>query len=830
MSKVGKRQRIQRLIRDLDIRYIKGSIDRRTYQILKTKYQNMLKELPMEGVLNKEANRILIGTDNLEQMEVDLEQGKATSPQIIEPTISLPNMAIKTIPEIAMKELKIRYVMNLAILSASNLLQQELQIDQEFTDNKKTNSAYLEEKKKLEKKEKIIFDKYYALSDLLSNITVDHIYKKTHNNFLLFNNELSENLNRLRRGEIEREEIKGIIYEINNRVLRHRPLLKKAIEDTKKWKIAVNDKIEVLNRFKEENQKSLVQNQLEGLERRIRQFKIFEELLEEDINDYIIDLEAIDEIYGEHLRFQDISSRYFADLSDDTEARIRRYCEVVRSIAFLPNLEVIASSFSTNIDYTLMKELKRIWDYNGRSVINTDNELIGFMVGPGKSGDDYGFIIRKQQEISSSLLRRTYDHVIAPIIQSTRAMSEEDKRTSLLNEFPRVLPHISHAFLIPDNIIDYCKSIGANLSSELEDLLRQPIQFLFVPIEDIIERSRNIVIKTQNIRELGLLLPFFDPKASHEFRVFIEENEHIEVEDIFGKKIGEAHSILYHPKEGYFLVVEREVLPDRFFAMVYDLLYVDQEDSHKHFNLSFREKKWHLLFKLSREYKIMETKVEDPEFLKQILVQKNAGILPHDVEHAKYALYSIGTLKIVGDDIKVGYGSPSFDLIEVFDIEGKIVENVKGEDIGVVHTLNLEPEPVVSIWTKINLLKIASFISDEPAKVLKEDKYFLDNLAISIGKKLSLIPQAALYPENVLTFMNLIGKISQMKEIEELLKDFNPAKIELPRIISIDDSSLLVDLSIQDIKDQEEQETETEQVEEQEFVTSPATLLNKKRE
>ncbi len=35
-------KRIQRLIRDLDLRYIRGSIDRRTYQTLKNKYLQML--------------------------------------------------------------------------------------------------------------------------------------------------------------------------------------------------------------------------------------------------------------------------------------------------------------------------------------------------------------------------------------------------------------------------------------------------------------------------------------------------------------------------------------------------------------------------------------------------------------------------------------------------------------------------------------------------------------------------------------------------------------------------------------------------------------------
>ncbi|MHA1303655.1 MAG: hypothetical protein ACTSPI_08140, partial [Candidatus Heimdallarchaeaceae archaeon] len=49
-----QRQRIHRLIRDLNIRYIKGAIDRRTYQTLKQKYQKMLESLPQQYEKTKE--------------------------------------------------------------------------------------------------------------------------------------------------------------------------------------------------------------------------------------------------------------------------------------------------------------------------------------------------------------------------------------------------------------------------------------------------------------------------------------------------------------------------------------------------------------------------------------------------------------------------------------------------------------------------------------------------------------------------------------------------------------------------------------------------------
>ena len=52
----SQRQKIQRLIRDLNIRYIKGSVDRRTYQILKQKYQKMLESLPHQIVKEKEVD------------------------------------------------------------------------------------------------------------------------------------------------------------------------------------------------------------------------------------------------------------------------------------------------------------------------------------------------------------------------------------------------------------------------------------------------------------------------------------------------------------------------------------------------------------------------------------------------------------------------------------------------------------------------------------------------------------------------------------------------------------------------------------------------------
>ncbi|MHA1802846.1 MAG: hypothetical protein ACTSWJ_14030, partial [Candidatus Heimdallarchaeaceae archaeon] len=64
-----KKRRILRFIRDLDLRYIRGSIDRRTYQTLKNKYQEILTALPTSLKSEEETQKIEEAKKSLPELE-----------------------------------------------------------------------------------------------------------------------------------------------------------------------------------------------------------------------------------------------------------------------------------------------------------------------------------------------------------------------------------------------------------------------------------------------------------------------------------------------------------------------------------------------------------------------------------------------------------------------------------------------------------------------------------------------------------------------------------------------------------------------------------------
>ena len=186
----------------------------------------------------------------------------------------------------------------------------------------------------------------------------------------------------------------------------------------------------------------------------------------------------------------------------------------------------------------------------------------------------------------------------------------------------------------------------------------------------------------------------------------------------------------------------------------------------------------------------------------------------------------MGNVRQIGNMIQVSYGAPSFELNEIFDLEGKVVENVKGTEIGIVYNLQLLEKPFLYLWTSIDLLLIASFISDRPASLFEKDQNFIDNLAISIGKQLSIAPQVALRPDIVMTFMNLIGKIENLTQMKETMEKFNPKTIELSRIISVDKRKILADISDKEIMEEIYTDFEVgDTKDENRFVTSPDYYL-----
>ncbi len=792
-----QKQKINRLIRDLNIRYIKGSLDRRTYQILKQKYLKMMDSIPQsyhETIPPEKEQEEEQKKQVNEEIEKIKDEITYEAQKTIISKIKIPPISLSGIPEVEIDELKIRYVMRLALKASAKIFEDELEAENEYVSGHISNKEYLELKNLLETKQHKIFKNYYKLSDTLETLTKKHIFKRAHYNFLLFTNELSENLNRLRGHEIDKYEVKGIIYEINNSVLRHRPIIKKAIEETKKWKECVLKEKEKFEKFREENNDQLSESDKEELKRRIRLLEIYVELLEEDINDYKTDLRAIEEVYGEHLQFQELEVPFFSDLSDIALRNIEQYNQYIRGAIFEKKLNVCSSVITRKLDYKFLAELNSLWKYSGNVVVDKEGELIGFVVGPGKLNDEYGAIIYTQREISQTMARRIFDYVIAPNILGGITKSDEEKKQTLLNEIPKVFPTVNYNYLVPEVIIEYCKKKEFDLSQELLKFLRQEGRIIFVPLINIEKGERRIIVNRDIIRETGELLPNFDLKKSNDITRLLVNNEETELIDIFDRVIGYAKSVVSHPKKGYFLIVKRDQLPTSFYATIYDLLYTDLEKSSLE-QIDAEEKKWRLLFNLSREYEKSEAEVGEPEFLKKILIEKNTGVLPQDIDNAIFDLYSIGNIRIVGDKLQVSYLTPPFEVQQVFDVDGKIVENVKGKELGVVFSIKLTGKPELLIWSKINLLIIASFISDEPVKLIKEHKDFIDSLAISIGQYLSLAPQVALRPDNVLSFMNLIGKINSYKEIEEIMKKFDPTSIDILRVISIDNQRILVDVA-----------------------------------
>ena len=826
-----KKRRILRFIRDLDLRYIRGSIDRRTYQTLKNKYQEILNSLPTTLKVEEE-NAIEQAKKTLPQVESDFHDMEkepiqivpATAPQTV---VEMPSISIEEIPPIEIEELKIRYVMHMAIKAATKTFEQEMNTEQDYVEGKLEDQDYISKKNEIEAKQHKIFQNFYKLSELLFSVCKDHLFKDTHNNFLLFNNELSENINRLRRMETDKSELKGILYDINERVLRHRPILKKAAQETLKWKVKIQQEKEKFNTFFDIHENNLSIEQKEEIERKSKQLEIYEELLDDDVNDYDKDVDAMDVLYGEHLRYQEIVSPYFKDLTFEIEDRIQRYSEIISSLLYRTQIAVSTSSSSRDLDYQLMNELKSLWRYTGKPVVDEQEDLVGFMAGPGQLNEQFGIVIMQQQEISLSMVRRIYDHIVAPSTGDSENLSELDKKEYLLNEIPRIIPQVPFTYLIPKVIIEYCNRVDSPLTDELKEVMLQSSSYLFIPIEFVNKTTREIRVKNEKILQKGEILPYFNPAESNIINDHIKNNENVEVKDITGKEVGGAHSVIYHPGKGYFLVVERKQLSDKLYEQIYDFLYSDITPHHiKTQFRQIKEKKRIVKEKLAEEYEIQESSVTKLDFLKKVLIEKNTGILPEKVENARFSLISLGNVRILGDVIQVNFGSPFFELSEVFNLEGKVVENVKGTEIGVVYNLQLLEKPMLYVWTSIDLMLIASFIHKNPEKLFVKDKNFVDNLAISIGKQLSIAPQIALRPDIVMTFMNLAGKLSSIEHVEDTMKKFNPKAIEMTRIISVDKRKILADISDKEIMEEIYTDIEVgESEDDSRFVTSPDYFL-----
>ena len=839
-----RKRRILRFIRDLDLRYIRGSIDRRTYQTLKNKYQEIMISLPSSLKTQEQLKSIEETIEALPQVESDIQEIEIE--KIIEekkevelaPTppparkIKLPTSELDSIPIVEIEELKVRYVMNLAIKGATKTFEEEMNWEQDYIAGKINDQDYLAKRNEIEAKQHKIFQHFYKLSELLFSVNRDHLFKNTHNNFLLFNNELSENINRLRRMETEKKELKGIIYDINERVLRHRPILKKAAQDTLNWKVTIQKEKEKFNLFYEENKNDLAENQVEEIERILKQLEIYEELLDEDINDYAKDLDAMDVIYGEHLRYQEIITPYFKNLTYETEDRIQKYSEVISYHKFQTRLEVSSSFASRDLDYQLMSELKTLWRYSGKPVLDEQKELVGFLIGPGQLNDQYGILITQQQEVSLATIRRIYDLVVPEKIKKKEDLSEEEKKEYLINEIPKTIPQIPFAYLIPSVLIDYCNRKEYPLSEDIKQVMLQPENYLFVPIDYVTKSSREIYISSQNIMQNGDVLPYFNPTESNMISEHLIGNKIVEIKDVSGNDIGKAHSVIYHPDKGYFLVVQKNTLSKFLYEQIYDFLFTETLPSEKSVSsISAEKKKLEVISKLAEEYEISKEEIDTKEFLQKFLIERNTGILPNKVENSQYILYSLGNVRVISDIIQINYGAPSFELSEIFDLQGKVVENVKGTEVGVVFNLKLLEKPVLNIWTSIDLMLIASFIHENPEKLFEDDKNFIDNLAISIGKQLSIAPQIALRPDIVMTFMNLSGKISDLEYMEETMEKFNQKTIELSRIISVDKRKILADLSDKEIMEEIYTDIEVGEIDdEHRYVTSPDYFLRDQQE
>ncbi len=839
-----KKRRILRFIRDLDLRYIRGSIDRRTYQTLKNKYKEILSGLP-SGLISQEEISIKNTNQIIPEAETDIQEietGKVipaelteiessktflVEPAEIESDIQFPDMNLEEIPPVEIEELKIRYVMYMAIKAATKTFEEEMELEQDYVINKIDDQEYMKRKNEVEAKQHKVFQHFYKLSELLFSVNQEHLYKNTHNNFLLFNNELSENINRLRRMITDKKELKGIIYDINERVIHHRPILKKAAQDTLKWKVIIQQEKEKFKLFRDTNQAKITQSQKEDINRKMRQLEIYEELLDDDINDYSKDLDAMDQIYGEHLKFQEIITPYFKDLTLNTEIRIQRYSEIISSQQLKQRLSVATSASSREIDYQLLSELKALWRYSGKPVIDDQNDLVGFVVGPGQFNEEFGIIVTQQREISLSMIRRIFDHIVSPIGKAAEIESELEKKEFLLNELPKTIPQMTFSYLVPDAVIEYCRRIESPLTQELKDVITQTENYLFIPNSALEKTAREIKVDSQSIIKNGDILPFFNPTESNVISARIAEESDITVRNIFNQKLGKAHSVIYHPMKGYFLVVEKKHIALSLYKQIYDILHEEEETGSMFTSvLTAFEKRDKIIKEFSAEYNRTEDEIQDIEMLKRILCEKNTGILPDSVENSKFKLYSLGNIRIVGNSIQISFGSISFELNEVFDLAGKVVENVKGTEIGVVYNLHLKEKPVLNLWTSIDLLLIASFINTRPTSLFENDQNFIDNLAISIGKQLSIAPQVALRPDIVMTFMNLIGKINTIEEMQETMAKFNPKSIDLGRIISVDKRKILADISDQEIMDDIYTDIEVGETDsERKYVTSPDYYL-----
>ena len=826
-----KKRRILRFIRDLDLRYIRGSIDRRTYQTLKNKYQEILTALPTSLKSEEETQKIEEAKKSLPELESDFHEidrviVDTSPPSVPQRTLELPHMELKNMPILEIEELKIRYVMNMAIKAATKTFEEEMKLEQEYVSGKLEDQEYMASKNEVEAKQHKIFQHFYKLSELLFSVSKNHLFKNTHNNFLLFNNELSENINRLRRLGTDKPELKGVIYEINERVLRNRPILRKAAQDTLKWKMEILQEKERFSLFYEVNKEKLTQKQKEIINRDMKQFEIYEELLDDDINDYTRDIDAMDQIYGEHLRFQEIVTPYFKDLAIDIEARIQRYSEVVSFQQLKNNVSIASSTETKDLDYMVLSELRTLWKFTGKPVLDEQNDLVGFLVGPAKLNEKYGILIRQQQEISLSMARRIHDNILSPEDSESR-VTEEEKKVYILDELIKTLPQVPFSFLIPETIIEYCDRKNVELTGEIKKVMLQPDNYLFVPLEYTSKTQREIRIKNENIQLNGDLLPYYNPTESNNFTSLLTEKQDLKIRNVFNQIVGTANSVIYHPSKGYFLVSKRLNLSDSLFDFIHDFLYTDVLTDET--NILSADKRKIVGEELSKEFGISAKDIENPELLKKILVEKNTGILPDIVESSKYDLYSIGNLKIVSDHILLDYGSQKFTIADVFNIRGKVVENVKGTELGVIHNLELKDKPVLNLWTSIDLFLIASFINTNPEMLFEKDKNFVDNLAISIGRLMSIAPQVALRPDMVITFMNLIGKISKIEEIEETMTKFKPRTIDLGRIITVEKQKILADISDKEIMDEISSDIEEGDVDEDKrFVASPDYYLREK--
>lgn len=829
-----RRRRILRLIRSLDIRYIRGSVDKRTYNTLKNRYYKMLQELPVQFTDQQTQSEDLLLVDDVESRLQQISEDSVQTEKVVEqPIIELPNIDLKGILPIKIQELKIRYVMQMAIKAATKIFQDEIRAEHEYLQGKYSEKEYLEIRNDIEAKQNRIFNQFYKLSDMLFSITRNFPYRAVHDNFLLFNNELSENINRLREKSISSSELKGIIYEINNRVSKHLPILKKAKEETLKWKIIVQQETEKFKLFYKHNEDKLTEEQKTKVKRIIQELEVYQQLLDEDINDYTTDIMALNEIYGDHLYYQEFGTPFFNNLPRDVEERIKRFTEVM-GISQLapPKLQILDSKETYTIDNELMRELRQVWLLAGRPVVDLQDDLVGFVIGPGKLGEKYGIVIKQQQEISLSMIRRIYDHVVAPTLITPTNKTEEEKRDFLIKEMIRTLPGVPFPFLVPDSIVRYCEIIDAELNEDVRNVLVQPENYLFVPIEYIQKEPRIIKADTAHIVNASnsFLLPFFDPRKKNEIEGVLSRKSNIPVKDLYKRELGKAHSVVFHPNKGYFLLLEQNTLPDVFFARIYNILYPPSEEENEFDTQSvIQKKKWELIFRLAREYNTSEGDIEDTERLKAILVEKNTGILPTYVENAKFKLLPLGNIKIANDELFVTYQTPLFEIDEILDVKGKIIENIQGKELGIVYNLTINEKTALYIWSEINFALIARLVEDDIEQLLKKHKSFLTDLETSIAFKLNIAPQLALRPDIVMTFMNLIGRIKTLEQMETIFKEFKPIELELDRVISIEPRKILVD--VVDIKEiarsmEEQEETELEQF----FVEAPDYYLQRRSE